>query len=186
MIGLTRTTFIVFFFVLFLRQPFVSAQDQAQGRPGAAASAPAPAAGRPGSAPPPAQVPIQPAVSNPAPAAGRPSGASNPPTASNAAPAAGRPGASTSPVAEDAAAGRPKIYACPADNGARYTTANGVTFELKCDHGTTAKPLDATTTATQKECADYCATLSNCQSADWNINTKLCATKQEVCILLDL
>ncbi|KAF7927900.1 uncharacterized protein EAE98_000312 [Botrytis deweyae] len=160
MMGLTRSTLVVLFSLFFLFQPFVNAQDQAQGRPGAAAPAPAPAAGRPGSAPPPDQVPIQPA-------------------ASGAAPAAGRPGASTAPVAGDPAAGRPKVYSCPADNGARYTTANGVTFELKCDHGTTAKPLDSTTTATQKECADYCSTLPNCQSADWNINSKMCATKQE-------
>lgn len=167
MMGLTRSTLVVLFSLFFLFQSFVNAQDQAQGRPGAAAPASAPAAGRPGSAPPPDQVPIQPAASDPAPAAGRPGGAS-------------------SPAAGDPAAGRPKVYACPADNGARYTTANGVTFELKCDHGTTAKPLDATTTATQKECADYCSTLANCQSADWNINSKMCATKQEVCILLKL
>ncbi|THV48929.1 hypothetical protein BGAL_0220g00120 [Botrytis galanthina] len=178
MMGLTRSTLVVLFSLLFLFQPLVNAQDQAQGRPGVAASAPAPAAGRPGSAPP-DQVPIQPAASGPAPAAGRPGGASTPPTSSDAAPAAGRPGASTAPVAGDPAAGRPKVYSCPADNGARYTTANGVTFELKCDHGTLAKHLDSTTTATQKECADYCSTLPNCQSADWNLNYKICATKQE-------
>ncbi|ESZ93103.1 hypothetical protein SBOR_6533 [Sclerotinia borealis F-4128] len=169
--GLTRSTLAVFLSLLLVLQPLANAQDQAQGRPGASApaSAPAPAAGRPG-APPPDQVPVQPSASVPAPAAGRP-GAQVPVTPST-------------PPAVDPAQPRPKVYSCPADNGARYTTANGVTFELKCDHGTIAKPLDATTTNSQRECADYCSTLPNCQSADWNDRSKMCATKQEVCFHL--
>ncbi|CAD6446995.1 2d69ee01-e847-4d23-9967-26728d1da4f2 [Sclerotinia trifoliorum] len=156
MMGLTRSTLVVLFSLSLLLQPLANAQDQAQGRPGA--SAQAPAAGRPGASSS-DQVPVQ-------------------ASASSQAPAAGRPGASTAPTT-DPAQPRPKVYSCPADNGARYTTGNGVTFELKCDHGTIAKPLDNTITNTQKDCADYCSTLSNCQSCDWNINSKLCATKQQ-------
>lgn len=172
--GLTRSTLVVLFSLLLILQPLANAQDQAQARPGAAApaAAPAPAAGRPGAAPPPDQVPAQPAA---------PAGA----------PAAGRPGAQvpvqpSTPPAGDPAQTRPKVYSCPADNGARYTTENGVTFELKCDHGTTAKPLNNIPTNSQKECADYCSTLPNCQSADWNDRSKLCATKQEVCVIFTL
>ncbi|KAI9647324.1 hypothetical protein NHQ30_003709 [Ciborinia camelliae] len=165
MMGLTRSTLIVLFSLLLILQPLANAQDQAQGRPGASAPAPAAAAGRPGSQSyPPDQVPIQPSASAPAPASD---------------PAAGRPGAPPSTPPADQAQPRPKVYSCPADNGARYTTANGVTFELKCDHGTIAKPLGSSITNTQKECADYCSTLPNCQSADWNDKSKLCATKQE-------
>ncbi|QSZ33789.1 hypothetical protein DSL72_005361 [Monilinia vaccinii-corymbosi] len=150
MMGLTRSTLVVLFSFLLLLQPLANAQDQAQGRPGASApaAAPAPAAGRPGAAPPVDQVPVQPSAPAPAPA-----------------PAAGRPGAqapvdsSTPPAAGDPAQPRPKVYSCPADNGARYTTANGVTFELKCDHGTIALPLDNIATNSQKDCADYCSTL---------------------------
>lgn len=167
MMGLTRSTLVVLFSLSLLLQPLANAQDQAQARPGAStpAAAPAPAAGRPGAAAP----------------APDPSAAAPPP-------AAGRPGAQVpvqpgTPPAGGAAQPRPQSYNCPADNGVKYTTANGVTFELRCNHGTSALPLDNISTNSQKECADYCSTLPNCQSADWNDRSKMCATKQEVCTL---
>ncbi|APA06123.1 hypothetical protein sscle_01g008930 [Sclerotinia sclerotiorum 1980 UF-70] len=156
MMGLTRSTLVALFSLSLLLQPIANAQEQAQGRPGA--SAQAPAAGRPGASSS-DQVPVQ-------------------ASASSQAPAAGRPGASSAPTT-DPAQTRPKVYSCPADNGALYTTANGVTFQLKCDHGTLAKHLDNTITNSQKDCADYCSTLPNCQSADFNAQNKVCATKQE-------
>ncbi|KAB8303290.1 hypothetical protein EYC80_004730 [Monilinia laxa] len=152
MMGLNRSTLAVLVSFLLLLQPLANAQDQAQARPGAS--------------PPADQVPVQPSASAPAAAAGRPG--AQVPVDSSVPPAAGEP-----------AQTRPKVYSCPADNGARYTSANGVTFELKCNHGTIAKPLDNVPTNSQKDCADYCSTLPNCQSADWNDRTKLCATKQE-------
>ncbi|KAM3085243.1 hypothetical protein ACMFMG_003672 [Clarireedia jacksonii] len=94
--------------------------------------------------------------------------------------AQGRPGSQyagtgQAPIQPPPAQGRPgaqDVYSCSKDNVVKYTTPNGVTFELKCDHGTKAKPLDSTIALSHKACADYCSELPNCQSCDWNANTR--------------
>ncbi|KAI1081425.1 hypothetical protein F5B20DRAFT_579289 [Whalleya microplaca] len=77
--------------------------------------------------------------------------------------------------------GRPIRYVCPQDNGLQYTTPapNAVTFELKCDQGTTAKRIDNTQKNSQKECADFCSEHPECQSADYDWITKNCARFSE-------
>ncbi|KAK8867590.1 pan domain containing protein [Apiospora arundinis] len=83
--------------------------------------------------------------------------------------------------AQAAAAGRPPKYLCPQDNGLKYTTPapNEVTFELKCGQGTTAKRIDNTPKNSQKECAQHCSEHPDCQSADYNWQTKNCARFSE-------
>lgn len=46
--------------------------------------------------------------------------------------------------------------------------SGGVTFQLKCNHGTKAKPLGSTVAYTLKDCADQCAANPDCQSCDWD------------------
>lgn len=55
-----------------------------------------------------------------------------------------------------------------------------MTFELKCGQGTTAKRIDDTPKDSQKECAIYCSEHPECQSADYNRDTKNCARFSEV------
>lgn len=74
---------------------------------------------------------------------------------------------------------RPKIYACPKDNGIRHTSPNGVIFELQCGRGTTANRIDDTKKFSQAACADFCSEHPGCQSADWNVDTKNCARFSE-------
>lgn len=122
---------------------------------------------------------LQPLAYAQAPAAGRPSSPSNPP---NQVPiqspdqASGPSGPLPSSSDE---------YSCPTDNGAQYTSGNGVTFTLMCDHGTHAAGLDSTWkfTSSQKACADYCSDNVECQSCDWDVVTKLCQRKKEVRIM---
>lgn len=47
-------------------------------------------------------------------------------------------------------------------------SSGGVTFELKCGHGTSAQALGTETCPTLKGCADLCAANPKCQSADWS------------------
>lgn len=49
-------------------------------------------------------------------------------------------------------------------------TSAGVTFELKCGHGTAARGIGTYPCPTLKECADQCAARDDCQSADWSPN----------------
>ncbi|KAK8060663.1 hypothetical protein PG996_010593 [Apiospora saccharicola] len=83
--------------------------------------------------------------------------------------------------AQGGSKGRPTRYVCPKDHGLQYTTPepNVVTFELKCNQGTTAKRIDNTPKDSQKECAVHCAEHPECQSADYNWDTKNCARFSE-------
>lgn len=74
---------------------------------------------------------------------------------------------------------RPKIYACPKDDGVKHTSPNGVTFQLLCGRGTTANRIDDTKKFSQAACADFCSEHPGCQSADWNSDTKNCARFSE-------
>jgi hypothetical protein len=51
---------------------------------------------------------------------------------------------------------------------------NGVTFELKCDQGTTAASITLDPCQSQNQCADMCAQKKDCQSCDFNTATKMC------------
>lgn len=55
-----------------------------------------------------------------------------------------------------------------------------VTYELKCDQGTTAKRIDNTSKDSQKDCANFCSEHPDCQSADYDWGTKNCARFSEV------
>jgi hypothetical protein len=58
-----------------------------------------------------------------------------------------------------------------------FFCSGGITFELKCGHGTTAKPLKNVPCNTQAGCADLCAKEIDCQSCDWSPNS--CNMKAE-------
>ncbi|KAK9783904.1 hypothetical protein SCAR479_00463 [Seiridium cardinale] len=80
--------------------------------------------------------------------------------------------------------GRPqpvKQYRCPQDDNSQYTSPppNAVTFQLRCNQGTTAKRIDDTRKDSQKECADFCSEHPQCQSADYNWQTQNCARFSE-------
>ena len=53
----------------------------------------------------------------------------------------------------------------------------GVTFELRCGHGTTATHLGTVPAPTLKDCADICADNPECQSCDWRNGS--CALKSQ-------
>lgn len=56
----------------------------------------------------------------------------------------------------------------------------GVTFELQCGQGTTAKRIrNEPDIPSQAACADSCAKEPACQSCDWNSATKNCALFSE-------
>ncbi|KAF8439583.1 hypothetical protein BGX38DRAFT_1207628 [Terfezia claveryi] len=74
---------------------------------------------------------------------------------------------------------RPKVYSCPKDDGIKHTSPNGVTFQLLCGRGTTANRIDDTKKFSQAACADFCSEHPECQSADWNADTKNCARFSE-------
>jgi len=75
-------------------------------------------------------------------------------------------------------------YACPGDNGKRYTTG-GITYELKCGQGTTANRIQNQPCFSQKQCADLCSADPRCQSCDWNENGNQCATFSEYIPTID-
>ncbi|KAF3049522.1 hypothetical protein E8E11_009055 [Didymella keratinophila] len=72
----------------------------------------------------------------------------------------------------------PKTYVCPQDHGATYYSG-GVTFQLKCNQGTTAARLRDSQAESQTACADLCAKDPLCQSCDWSAATKNCGQFKE-------
>ncbi|KAK8038916.1 hypothetical protein PG993_007327 [Apiospora rasikravindrae] len=114
----------------------------------------------------------------PAPPASQNQGAQNPPSGNPPAqqPLGGNTGAAPAP---GPGSGSGAMAAnCPADDGKDYTTPNGVTYQLKCDHDLAqAVALSSLAVASLQQCANTCAQDPQCVAMDFIASNNQCYLK---------
>ncbi|KAK8094230.1 hypothetical protein PG997_000915 [Apiospora hydei] len=67
---------------------------------------------------------------------------------------------------------------CPADDGKTYTTPNGITYQLKCDHNMAqAGALRSLAVSSLQQCADTCSQDPQCVAMDFIASNNNCYLK---------
>ncbi|KAK7948537.1 uncharacterized protein PG986_009423 [Apiospora aurea] len=67
---------------------------------------------------------------------------------------------------------------CPADDGKTYTTPNGITYQLKCDHNMAqAGALRSLAVSSLQQCADTCSQDPQCVAMDFIASNSNCYLK---------